>query len=406
VDGVAVTFRLWSDGRPVPLGATPLSLLAAMLVLGCSGAPRSAGDGGPEGGQAGRSSPAGGSRGTAGVAGTAGAAGAAGAGTSGDAGAAAAISLCSLSVNDIIADQTRDIFYVSVRSDSPTNASSIAALAPSDGTVLWTMAMPDEPDRLAISDDGALLYVGNHDVAPGTVRRIDLATRTVDLQFQVGSIAQDGTFPMVPAPGVSGIAVLPGSPHTIVAVLTDLTQDGNDAVAVYDDGVRRPDVFRSSVSSIQLADAITVYTFDSYFTGGDMYVLNVTATGLTEVGYFGSVFADFTPDFRYEGGWLFGEDGTAFDPTSGQTVGSYTSPPGGPVVADSAIDRTYILRNNVGGLGVFVRNTFSLIQVVDLPFRPTVFVRIVRAPDGTLGANIESAAQVVCPVLFPPSLLQ
>lgn len=127
MDDVGVTFRLWSDGRPGPLGATLLSVLATMLVVGCSGAPQSTGDGGPEGGQAGRSSSAGGSTGTAGAAGTA------GSGTGGAAGAAAAISLCSLSVNDIIADQTRDIFYVSVRSDSPTNANSIAALPPRMG---------------------------------------------------------------------------------------------------------------------------------------------------------------------------------------------------------------------------------------------------------------------------------
>jgi len=102
------------------------------------------------------------------------------------------------------------------------------------------MTMPDEPYRLAMSDDGALLYVGNYDIAPGTVRRIDLATKTVDLQFQVGSIPQDFTFPMVPSPGVSGIAVLPGSPHTIVAVLTDLMMSGAVSPEPFAVNGRRP----------------------------------------------------------------------------------------------------------------------------------------------------------------------
>lgn len=305
--------------------------------------------------------------------------------------------LSTLSVDDIIADPMRDLFYVSVMTNSPTNANTVAALDPATGAVVWTVPITEEPYRLALSDDGAFLYVDNYGAA-GTVRRIDLPTRAIDLQFAAGPTPGVGT------PALGRIAVVPGAPQSVILALSFA------GMAVYDDGVKRPSVIdytSTPAGTFQMVDATTLYALDIAETGGHVYTLKLASDGLTVTALHSTPFADFMPDFRYEGGRLFGQDGNVLDGTSLALVGSFNVR--GSVVSNSASNRTYFLEtavsaNGPGDLGAFDRTTFERLASVPLPFGAQA-IRIAQAPDGTVGVAMANDSQIIVPILVHQSLL-
>jgi hypothetical protein len=366
-------------------------------VAACSGG----GVSGSDAGQAADSAGGGGGGAGGGVVGAAGAAGVGsggnGTGGRGGGGGNKTLWLDAFSVNDIVADPTRDLFYLSVRTDSLTHLDSVTAIESGTGHVVWSVPIGDEPYRLAISDDGAFLYAGNYRTA-GVIRRVNLATRAIESQFGVGSTSDTAL------PSVLGIAVVPGSPRAVVAVL-----GGSGGVAVYDDGVRRAnivDAFRDgpAISFVQVVDATTAYGFNSRDTGAQLYKLAITASGIAIASGAVGTFTEFMHDMRYEGGWLFGEDGQVVDPSTSKIVGSYGAV--GPVVSNSASNRTYILETAANdpltiNVATFDRKSFTRLGTLTVPYAGATN-RIVRARDGMLAANLLNQVGSWAPVLIAP----
>ncbi len=361
-----------------------------VLVVACSSGGQSTADSGSPGGAG--ASPS---------AGDGGASAGGRAGTAGEGGEAGMVVVSSLSVYDIIADPVRDLFYVSVVTNSPTNANTVAALDPATGAVLWTVPIPQEPYRLALSDDGAFLYVDDYDSTDGIVRRINVATRAIDLQFAAGST------PAVAMPKLGAIAVVPGAPHTVVVALAF------GGIAVYDDGVRRPNFVDYSVypaGTFQVVDATTLYALDIVDTGGNVYTLSLDSSGLSVTALHFTSFTDFMPAFSYEGSLLFGEDGNVLGGASLTLVGSYdVHNSQGPVVSNSAANRTYFLESingayPQGSVAVYDRTTYQFLGSATLPFGYQA-IRIAQAPDGTVGAAMANASLIVSPILVHKSLL-
>jgi len=68
-----------------------------------------------------------------------------------------------------------------------------------------------EPNALAVSDDSQYLYVGLD--GAGSIARINLTSHTLDSQYFLGNQVRQGPV------RAQQIAVMPGVPHTYVAIL-------------------------------------------------------------------------------------------------------------------------------------------------------------------------------------------
>src|SRR5439155_13614968 len=113
-----------------------------------------------------------------------------------------------LPANDIVINPTTGTVYASVPSSAGAGGNSITPFDPVSGSVGQPVLVGSEPNRLAISDDGQVIYVGLD--GANAVRRFDTPSGTPGLQFSVGSNTQ-GQFVAV------DIAVAPGQPK-IVAI--------------------------------------------------------------------------------------------------------------------------------------------------------------------------------------------
>ena len=82
---------------------------------------------------------------------------------------------------------TKDLAYSPLTqrlyATTPAN-NSVQEIDPFTGTLLRSLFVGSQPNKLAVSDTGSHLYVGLDGAA--AVARINLATFTVDLQFSLG----------------------------------------------------------------------------------------------------------------------------------------------------------------------------------------------------------------------------
>ena len=102
--------------------------------------------------------------------------------------------------HDLAYDRTRKELWGAI----PGTPGTLAVFDPGQRRLVDLVRLDFEPVRLAISDDGKYLYVAP---AVGPVRRLNLASRTVDLQIPLGgdSPANVGVFSMAVSPADSAV---------------------------------------------------------------------------------------------------------------------------------------------------------------------------------------------------------
>lgn len=138
--------------------------------------------------------------------------------------------------NDIIYVSAEDRIYVSTPNGGSTG-NSLCVINPYFATVEECYYIGYGPNDLALSDDGAYMYIGLEDST--AIARFDMNTKEVDLIF---SVNEDNSIPGVFA---DDILVLPGAPNSVVVARVD-GWDNNKEVAVYDSGVQRPELSSSA----------------------------------------------------------------------------------------------------------------------------------------------------------------
>jgi hypothetical protein len=243
----------------------------------------------------------------------------------------AGVALVLLPASAIVADPSRDLFYLATEAGAPGYPNAVAALSP-DGSVAWSVAFDATPGPLAIADDGSELYVGFR--AEPTVRRVSLATHQVDLTIPL-STAKGATFAWA-------IEAMPGSPHSCV-----VGASGNGLV-VFDDATARPvqtfDIHGGSPAEgpdvFHLASATLGYQMYTFNMGEALYPLVLSSTGIVENNGV-NAFSMFTGDFVLAGGLAYGWDGTVLDPATGKMVGHFDR--GGLIFPDGWMGNTVIV---------------------------------------------------------------
>jgi hypothetical protein len=165
---------------------------------------------------------------------------------------------------------------------------------------------------MAISDDGRFLYVALDGIA--AIRRIALSTFTLDLQFR---------FEAGGSPLATELAALPGHPHSVVVALEGGFGDPwGMRIAVYDDGVQRPNLIQAPYSGAvwqSLAcssDGATIYAYQQDGTPEVLLTLAVDGSGLTQVGATAGLFSVWDGGLQILAGRIFSYAGHVIDANS------------------------------------------------------------------------------------------
>ncbi len=226
-------------------------------------------------------------------------------------------------VNDLAWDSVRGWICASIMDAWSSPSNCIAFINPYTGKLESTLYVGPGPGKLAISDDSRYLYIGL--TGTNLVRRLDLATGTVDLEFSLGEYVYGGGYFRTPR-YVEDMHVMPGSPE-VVAVCRMLPGVSPRAagVALYDHGVQRPAVYGDVPSFgpnvIEFGASPTrLYGYDtqvSTFTFHRMYALSsgvVPGDGV-------SLMTGYNLDFHSGNGRVYVSNGQVFNPESCALVG-------------------------------------------------------------------------------------
>lgn len=262
----------------------------------------------------------------------------------------------SLVANDLVYAQSTGQIFASIPSTAGPQGNSLVPIDPATGSVGTGTFVGSEPSKLAISDDGQVIYVALDGAA--AVRRFDVASRTAGVQFQVGSDSFFG--PML----ADDIAVQPGS-HSVVAVSrrNQCCSPRHMGVAMYEDGVQRttttPGHTGSNVIEFGI-DPTRLYGNNTETSEYGFRRMDVSPSGVTTV----DVTASLIPgsDFIVAGGRVYATSGVVVDPELRQRLGQFTLGTfGSQVAADPAHSRVYFLTNSGGmaTLKAFDPNTFT-----------------------------------------------
>jgi hypothetical protein len=172
---------------------------------------------------------------------------------------------------------------VAVSGSSITNTpNSIATIDPLQGTIVTTQPLPSSPGGLSIADDGSYVYVTLP--STGQVERFTLPSLAPDITFLLGSDSGGHVY------SAASVAAAPGHPHTIAVsrhVGGTISMDATGGVAVYEDGVARPNIAVPSGFDVVYdtltwnSDATILYGTNPAVSAADLQTFSVSPSGVT-----------------------------------------------------------------------------------------------------------------------------
>lgn len=281
-----------------------------------------------------------------------------------------------LPANDLVYDTVRQRIYVSVPSRAGGSlGNTITAIDPATGAIGPSVFVGSEPGKLALSGDGRFLYVALDGAA--AVRRVDAATLTPGLQFALGNDPHFGPY------YVEDMEVLPGASGSVaVSRRRAGVSPQHGGVAVYDDGVRRPDVADDHTGSNVIefsSTAARLYGLNTETTEFGFRRMDVTASGVSVLDVTPGVVSMFNQDIVFDGGRVYFSGGHVFDPEERQPAGTFPLPFASMTVVRPAVDvgRVYFLTDHT--LRVFDAHTFVPIDEVPIAGMegdPVSFIRV------------------------------
>ncbi|HEU4837008.1 MAG TPA: Calx-beta domain-containing protein [Pyrinomonadaceae bacterium] len=258
-----------------------------------------------------------------------------------------------LPANNLVFSEATQALYASVPSSAGANGNSITKITPATAAIGPSTFVGSEPNKMAISDDGQTIWV--HLDGANAARRFEVAAQTPGLQFNTGTNSP------------ADMEILPGSPQSVA-----ITQGGSTGVAIYDNGVKRPNTgnFFPSVGPIEFASPSVVYGYNFFSTGFDLVKYLVDANGvIQQPNPIRSLLVGFSGGMEFSNGLLY--SGTrVVDPEAGTMVGTFqpVSFPSGLAV-DAANHRVFVAISTNGTivLQAFDSNTFLSIGSITIP---------------------------------------
>jgi len=272
-----------------------------------------------------------------------------------------------LATEDIVYDSLRQTIYASVPRNVGSIPDTIVPIDPVTGAIGRPINIGSKPGRLAISDDGQFLYVATDEGT--TIRRLNLASQTVDLQFSLGSEGGFGSY------YVWDMKVMPGNPS---AIAVSRRFDGygylDAGVAIYDDGVQRIKTARGSFdrSVIDFSDsASTLYGLSHE---GVFRKLAVDISGVSILQETPGLVSSYSADIHFNHGLIYSTSGHLIDPVVPELLGRYADYIEALVMPDCESGRVFLLTDYYSSetvytakLRAYVQHTFLPVATVDIP---------------------------------------
>lgn len=291
------------------------------------------------------------------------------------------IRILPLATNDLTFDPLSQRLYAS----QPGTPGSVTVIDPVTGTIGPSTPVGNGPNKLALSDDGQVLYVGLD--ADSAVRVVALPTLTAGVQFSLGPPP-----PVFPTDSICAqdMKVLPGT-RTSVAVarirhVGTCHVGGPVDVKVYDDGVPRPNSYGNQIGVLAFGDTSTVlYGYDRFDSGEYFDRMSVTPSGLSLIDSAHRL-VGFNREMIYAAGRLYFTNGRILDPVTVRIVGMIDSS-GWTVRPDPALGKVYFLTSVDDGtvqLNVFDLTTSQGIGSLNIsglrtfPIPPNFLPRVTR----------------------------
>jgi DNA-binding beta-propeller fold protein YncE len=144
----------------------------------------------------------------------------------------------SIATTDVVYDSARDRLLVATSGTDSSAASALVSVSLSQNTRAVLATFTQEPSAVALSADGALIYVGF--TGGGEIRKYDAAT--LQLLSTVNIVSND---PASNQFSVLGLAVSPVAPHTVAASF-NYVGTAVDDITVFVDDVQLPGRVRNA----------------------------------------------------------------------------------------------------------------------------------------------------------------
>ena len=245
----------------------------------------------------------------------------------------------SLSTNDMIYSPTTDRLFA-------TNNSALMEINPATLSVTRSLALPDTPGAIALSDDGSTLWVALD--GTGILQRIDTATLTMGSTLALG----DGVNPPLGLRVAVRLRVAPGSTDVVVAATRygEMLAFANGALLP-----NRIDETMTTFSSPTLflfRDASTIVAADGTSTAYTAFRITLdTTTGLSLVSERSGLSNQSSDRLKLGGEYIYASRGAVFDERTNVRITSVPPHDGFYDDLDVDVDDSLIIgfRNATGG---------------------------------------------------------
>ena len=226
-----------------------------------------------------------------------------------------------LPTSDVVYNPSNQMIYASVPNTGGTYSNAVVAIDPVSGMVAGSVFVGSNPTKLALSDDGQVLYAAV-DVA---VRKIDPIAMTAGPIYTLGNLGPDNPY------YATDLAVSPGQPGTFAVIRRTLSWEG-EGVAIYDDGVQRPGVAGDGMTSngsmiAYNSQSALVYGRNTPYESYDVFKVGITATGagITDqhTGLNSDMGGGFVRGMEYDSGSAYLTLGYVIDPATLTVVGRF-----------------------------------------------------------------------------------
>jgi uncharacterized repeat protein (TIGR01451 family) len=266
------------------------------------------------------------------------------------------VSQIRLPVSGLSFERNSQRLYASVPSRAGIHGNSLLAFNTTNWSPVNSMFVGNQPEQLAQSDDGTSLYVTVN--SNKSVCRVDLVGQSVAASFDLTSNA--------PPLFVEDLAVLPGQSHSVA--ISRSNPSYHEAVAIYDDGVQRPNTSSDPPHSFSDviefgSDPSILFAHNSGSAG--YYRLQVDDQGVTLLDSDPNLLGNYNAiELKYAEGELYSTAGSVIDPVAGLLKGKIVGITNASAVCfDGATRRMFFLQAGTSDYDLWAVEAESLLPL-------------------------------------------
>jgi hypothetical protein len=206
-------------------------------------------------------------------------------------------------INNCVFRPTDGMLYAS-QSDNNYTEHSLVRIDQKFGTTEKLLTTTASWYLMELSDDGSLLYAAE----PDKIVRYNFLSGVINLTFKAQLTAGQIYYPIQILP-------LPGAPES-AAILWSNPNTNYHTIAIYDNGVRRPntleDVYEFGHIALN-ADGTQLYVYNRYTSASGIQRIAINATGVSKIPDTYHYIYEFSQSITRLGSRIFGSDGTVVE---------------------------------------------------------------------------------------------